>query len=120
MTNSTIDPEDRRGLLRVAVLQVLFALFLVVALPGQASPQTQTNKHVTTGEVKEGWNGDGTTKVFALSFAPTGPAALAVYLNGLYQSEPENYSLQGKAVIFTTAPSAGDSVRVKYVAEFNG
>ena len=69
--------------------------------------------------VNEGWvknetpsgTVNGSNVSFTLAFTPDDPAAVHVYLDGLY--EP-NVSVSGSTLTFSTAPAAGQSITVNY------
>lgn len=60
---------------------------------------------------------DGRNKAFTLRAAPTGPAAVDVYLNGIRERIGADYSLTGNSnqiLTFTNAPAVDDTVDVRY------
>lgn len=57
--------------------------------------------------------GDGTETEFTLSETPTGIAN--VYIDGTKQEATTDYTISGKAITFTTAPSDGAVIRVDYI-----
>jgi hypothetical protein len=50
---------------------------------------------------------DGTTTVFALGMLPSQPSAVMVFLDGVFQSQPSDYSLSGTTLTYTTPPASG-------------
>jgi|SRR5581483_11585663 len=62
---------------------------------------------------------DGTNKTFTTTYAALGDASLSVYVNGLLQSETDDYILNGKTIAFVTAPAAGERITVRYRGEFS-
>lgn len=62
---------------------------------------------------------DGVNTTFALTYYPLGPAAVNLFVNGLYQSPGDDYTLNGKVLTLNNAPQSGDRVRVTYRAEFS-
>jgi hypothetical protein len=60
---------------------------------------------------------DGTNKIFTLRGAPTGPASVDVFQNGIRDRIGADYSLTGntyQSLIFTSPPAAGDTIDVRY------
>jgi hypothetical protein len=80
----------------------------------------QLAKPILEGHVKDSFTGDGATTTFPLSFAPSAPSAVLIFLDGLYQTETEDYNIAAKAVTFIGPPTAGAKIRAVYSAEFNG
>jgi hypothetical protein len=62
---------------------------------------------------------DGSNTTFTLSYYPLGPAAVNLFLNGLYQAPGADYTLNGKVITLNAPPQAGDRVRVAYRGEFS-
>ena len=66
------------------------------------------NQLTSNAFVVDQFSGTGGQTVYSpLTFAPASTAAIAVYINGVYQSPTSAYSLSGKTITFTTAPSGG-------------
>lgn len=66
------------------------------------------NQLTSNAFVVDQFSGTGGQTVYSpLTFAPASTAAIAVYINGVYQSPISAYSLSGKTITFTTAPSGG-------------
>jgi hypothetical protein len=66
------------------------------------------NQITSNAFVVDQFSGTGGQTVYSpLTFAPASTAAIAVYINGVYQSPTSAYSLSGKTITFTTAPSGG-------------
>ncbi len=62
---------------------------------------------------RETFTGDGSTKVFTLSYTPK-TNSLNVWLSGILQDSDSEYSLSGKDITFNTAPKNGRKIEVKY------
>ena len=66
------------------------------------------NQLTSNAFVVDQFSGTGGQTVYSpLTFAPASTAAIAVYINGVYQSPVSAYSVSGKTITFTTAPSGG-------------
>lgn len=66
------------------------------------------NQVTSNAFVVDQFSGTGGQTVYSpLTFAPASTAAIAVYINGVYQSPISAYSLSGKTITFVTAPSGG-------------
>jgi len=66
------------------------------------------NQVTSNAFVVDQFSGTGGQTVYSpLTFAPASTAAIAVYINGVYQSPISAYSLLGKTITFVTAPSGG-------------
>lgn len=66
------------------------------------------NQVTSNAFVVDQFSGTGGQTVYSpLTFAPASTAAIAVYINGVYQSPISAYSLLGKTITFATAPSGG-------------
>lgn len=66
------------------------------------------NQLTSNAFVVDQFSGTGGQTVYSpLTFAPASTAAIAVYINGVYQSPISAYSVSGKTITFTTAPSGG-------------
>ena len=66
------------------------------------------NQLTSNAFVVDQFSGTGGQTVYSpLTFAPASTAAIAVYINGVYQSPISAYSLSGKTITFVTAPSGG-------------
>lgn len=66
------------------------------------------NQITSNAFVVDQFSGTGGQTVYSpLTFAPASTAAIAVYINGVYQSPISAYSLLGKTITFVTAPSGG-------------
>lgn len=68
--------------------------------------------------INEGWTQEtpsgsvnGSNLVFTLAFTPDDSEGVEVYLDGLLETD---YSISGTTITFTTAPVAGQTVRVFY------
>lgn len=95
--------------------------------PGLAA-RAGLSKEYTVGDVTEadgsassGGIGvvDGNNTTFTLSYNPLGNAAVNLFVNGLYQSQGDDYTLNGKIITFVNPPQPGDHVRVAYRGEFS-
>ena len=72
---------------------------------------------ITTGFVEAvplGGSVDGVNAVFKLPSVPNPAQSMAVYLNGLYQTQNADYTLMGDTVTMTTAPAAGGHLIASY------
>lgn len=58
-------------------------------------------------------NGTGTT--VALSETPASANSLVVAIDGVIQTAPENFSLSGSTITFTSAPDNGSNVTVRHL-----
>ena len=66
------------------------------------------NQLTSNAFVVDQFSGTGAQTVYTpLTFAPASTAAIAVYINGVYQSPITAYTVNGKSITFTTAPSGG-------------
>ena len=66
------------------------------------------NQLTSNAFVVDQFSGTGAQTVYSpLTFAPASTAAIAVYINGVYQSPITAYTVNGKTITFTTAPSGG-------------
>ena len=66
------------------------------------------NQLTSNAFVVDQFSGTGAQTVYTpLTFAPASTAAIAVYINGVYQSPITAYTVNGKTITFTTAPSGG-------------
>ena len=54
---------------------------------------------------------DGNNRTYTTAHAPT---ALALFLNGLHQSSPGDFTLAGATITMATAPRVGDTLAVFY------
>jgi hypothetical protein len=51
--------------------------------------------------------GDGTSKIiFTMNQSESDPAAIAVFIGGVYQKPNDNYSVSGTNIVFTSPPPA--------------
>jgi hypothetical protein len=62
---------------------------------------------------------NGVNKKFTLTYPPNGSIRLNVFLNGLLQREGGDYTLVGKVITFTNAPSGTDRVEAQYHGQFS-
>jgi hypothetical protein len=62
--------------------------------------------------------GDGTTSTFTLTYTPLSANDVFVYVNGLLQASPEDYSVSGNQVIFVSeqVPPDNSIVQIIYKA----
>ena len=57
---------------------------------------------------------DGVNRQFTLANVPSPASSVALYVNGLRQSAPLNFSVLGAAVMFTAAPAQGSVIVATY------
>lgn len=64
----------------------------------------------------EWFDGDGSTVVFALAFAPQENESVEVYINGLLYEEgaSKDYQISGVNITFNVTPAVGQRIQVKY------
>jgi hypothetical protein len=66
------------------------------------------NQLTSVPHIVDVYNGNGSTTAFGtLSRSPAGTAAIAVFVNGSYQTPGIDYTLNGAVINFTVAPSVG-------------
>jgi hypothetical protein len=61
------------------------------------------------------FSANGTGQTFTLTDTPASANTLVVSIDGVLQQSPDNYSLTGTTITFTSAPSAGANVAVKHL-----
>lgn len=72
--------------------------------------------------LKRFWEGEtpsglvnGTNTVFTIAQAPLEGETVDVFLDGLKQRPGTDYTVSGSTITFTTAPVAGQTIRVDYI-----
>lgn len=62
----------------------------------------------------------GSTSTFTLDLTPQNASHALVFVNGILQDSPNNYTLTNRTLSFTSTPAAGDEITVAYdVADSN-
>lgn len=59
---------------------------------------------------------NGANRVFVVTHTPADAAEFSVYLNGLYLTEGDDYTLVDRTVTLLAAPGTGESLRFWYRA----
>lgn len=90
-----------------------FGLWLTPPL-SQIAPQEASVWIKEHGEALASVNSQN--RVYILTHTPKHAAELAVFRNGLYQTEGEDYTLLDRTVTFVSAPLNGDDIRFWYRA----
>jgi len=57
---------------------------------------------------------DGSNKTFTLANSPSPADSLMLFVNGVFQTSGEDYSLSGDTITFTVAPPSGSIIRAFY------
>jgi len=57
---------------------------------------------------------NGSNKDFTLTYAPNPVSSLQVFVNGMYMTAGEDYTLSNKTITFNTAPPTNSIIRVYY------
>lgn len=57
---------------------------------------------------------DGTNTVFVLGNVPNPPKCLNLYVNGLWMTQGEDYTLSDNVITMTEAPQTGYNLRASY------
>lgn len=61
---------------------------------------------------------DGSNVTFTLDHIPL-PDSLCLYLNGLLQTETDDYAILGGTITFIVAPGPGDKIRASYTVDLS-
>jgi len=74
------------------------------------------NRPTSAPFITDTYTGNGSqTQFLDLSFAPAAPSAIAVFVNGAYQTPATQYSVTGTDLTFVAAPSAAASIVVLHL-----
>jgi hypothetical protein len=74
------------------------------------------NRPTSAPFITDTYTGNGSQTAFLnLSFAPAAPSAIAVYVNGSYQTPANDYSVSGTTLNFSTAPALSAEIVVLHL-----
>ncbi len=74
------------------------------------------NQVTTVPHVIDTFNGTGAQTTFGpLTRAPAGTAAVAVFIQGFYQTPGTDYTLNGDVIVFSVAPLNGTTIVVHHL-----
>jgi hypothetical protein len=83
--------------------------FLTFDSTGAVSTSPLAGANAPTTTTRQQFTGDGSTTVFTLAADPGSPAAVVIYIDGIYQEEG-TYSISGSTLTFTEAPPTNASI----------
>lgn len=83
--------------------------FLTFDSTGAVSTSPLAGANAPTTTTRQQFTGDGSTTVFTLAADPGSPAAVVIYIDGVYQEEG-TYSISGSTLTFTEAPPTNASI----------
>ena len=79
--------------------------------------QSFTTLNIYTNITSQDFSGTGLQTVFTMNSAPGSSAALLVVISGITQ-DPNNYTVSGTTLTFSTAPAAGtNNISVRYLGQ---
>lgn len=73
---------------------------------------TSLSTPVTVVYSQDTFTGTGSQVNFTMSIAPSAATQISVYVNGVYQTSPTNYTTSGTTLTFTSAPPNGIGITV--------
>lgn len=74
------------------------------------------NRPTSAPFITDTYTGDGSqTQFLNLTFPPAAPSAIAVYVNGAYQTPATNYSVSGTTLSFVSAPAVSAEIVVLHL-----
>ena len=85
--------------------------FLTFDSTGAVSTQSLSSANTPSNINRQQFTGNGSTTVFTLAADPGSPAAVVIYIDGVYQEEG-TYSVSGTTLTFTEAPPTNASIEV--------
>lgn len=83
--------------------------FLTFDSTGAVSTSPLAGANAPTTTTRQQFTGNGSTTVFTLAADPGSPAAVVIYIDGVYQEEG-TYSISGSTLTFTEAPPTNASI----------
>ncbi len=83
--------------------------FLTFDSTGAVSVESLSGANTPTSISRQQFTGNGSTTVFTLAADPGSPAAVVIYIDGVYQ-EGDTYSISGTSLTFTEAPPINASI----------
>ena len=113
-TTLTFTGAPGSGTNNIYVIYRAFNSNITVTLPDGAVSSAKLANNIRLFTV-DNYTANGSATSFALSETPASANTLMVAVNGILQSAPNNYTVSGSTITFTSAPAVNANVTIRHL-----